>query len=72
MRRKIAYLIAPAVVALSVTVSLLAPTTKVGAQGSSCNTHCRISYNRCVANATNPGGLNHCGKTYQACLATCQ
>lgn len=50
--------------------SLLMPKPAV-AQGGSCRAHCQNQYNKCVAAATNPGGINQCNKQNQACLATC-
>ena len=71
MRRRISYILASMIFAFAAMVFTVAPGTKVGAQGASCQAQCKVSYMKCVAAATNPGGLNQCRKAYQDCLSRC-
>ena len=71
MRRKLALFAATLLMALATTLTFTSPTTTATTPGS-CQTQCRVGYDKCVRSATNPGGLNHCGKAYQACLSGCR
>ncbi|HZI18992.1 MAG TPA: hypothetical protein VEY09_10400 [Pyrinomonadaceae bacterium] len=70
MRQRLGYFVASFVLALVAVFAFSAPAT-VGAQGGSCRTQCRVAYDKCNREASNPGGLNMCKKAFQACLATC-
>lgn len=72
MKRKLNYFIASFLFALALTLTFVYAPAKVGAQGGSCRTQCRVAYDMCVRNASNPGGLNQCRKAYQECLSRCQ
>jgi hypothetical protein len=37
-----------------------------------CQNKCAQTFNKCTAQAKNPGGLNMCRRQNEACLATCQ
>lgn len=69
MKRKLTYFVASFVIA--VTAALAFASTSTSALGS-CQTQCRVGYDKCNRQATNPGGLNQCKKAFDACLATCR
>ena len=56
-------------VAISCTASVFAFTSPAN---NGCFAQCRVAYDKCVKVAGNPGGLNHCGKTFQACTSSCR
>ena len=71
MKKRISYFVASFVLALAAVFAFASPVTKVGAQGGSCRAQCRVAYDKCNKQASNPGGLNQCKKAFSACLATC-
>lgn len=71
MRRKLTGLAATLLLVFAAMFAFATSTTEVCAQGGSCQTQCRVAYDRCVRNASNPGGLNQCGKAYNRCLERC-
>ena len=70
MRKRITLFVATLLVLAAASFGFLSPS-KAGAQGASCQAQCKVSYMKCVNNATNPGGLNQCAKANKACLAGC-
>ncbi|MFN2456082.1 MAG: hypothetical protein ABR577_17905 [Pyrinomonadaceae bacterium] len=70
MKKRIGYFVASFVVALAAMFAVISPT--VGAQGGSCRAQCRVAFDKCVKETSNPGGLNQCRRAFSACLATCQ
>ena len=69
MKRKLIYFAAAFMLALS-TVFI---STSANANGfSSCRTQCRVAFDKCVKEATNPGGLNQCRRAFDNCLSGCQ
>ncbi len=70
MKKKLSLFAATMLMALAALAYAPAGTKADGPD--SCRTQCRVAYEKCVRSASNPGGLNQCGKAYQACLAGCQ
>lgn len=69
MKRTLVYVVAVLVLVFAAAFAFV--PTRTSAQGASCRAQCRVAYDTCVRNATNPGGLNQCRKAYQDCLARC-
>jgi hypothetical protein len=69
MKRKLSLLAATLVMTLAAAVPFTA--TPVSAVLDGCRAQCRVGYQKCVKEASNPGGLNQCSKAYQACLGGC-
>ena len=69
MKRKLVLFAASLFMALDTTLTFTSPTTAT--TPGSCRSQCRVGYQKCVREASNPGALNHCGKAYQACLSGC-
>ena len=70
MRKRITLFLATLLVLAATTAGYLS-NSKAGAQGASCQAQCKVAYDTCVRNASNPGGLNQCKKALQACTANC-
>ena len=69
MKRKLAYFIASFVIALTaVFATMPAGASVLG----SCQTQCRVAFDKCVKQTNNPGGLNQCKRTFDSCLGTCR
>jgi hypothetical protein len=68
MKKKIGLFAASFALALTAAFSF----SSAPAQAGSCQTQCRVGYQKCVKQTSNPGGLNQCKRSYDACLATCR
>lgn len=71
MKKQISFFLAAVIIAMAAMFAFASTTTKAGLTRSSCRTQCRVGYDKCVRETTNPGGLNQCRKAYQACLSGC-
>ena len=71
MKRQISYFFAAVIIAMAAMFAFASTTTKAGVKLGSCRTQCRVGYDKCVRETSNPGGLNQCRKAYQACLSGC-
>ena len=69
MRKKLAYFVASMVMALAATFTFVSPNADAKLDG--CRPQCRVGYQKCVKETSNPGGLNQCKKAYEACLSGC-
>jgi hypothetical protein len=69
MRKQISYFLAALIIAMAAMFAFASTSTKAGV--SSCRTQCRVAYDKCVKETSNPGGLNQCRRAYQGCLSGC-
>jgi uncharacterized membrane protein len=72
MTKKIAYTFATLLMLAAAFAAQLSLPATAQTSGQPCRNACRQQYNKCVASATNPGGLNQCKKALSACLDTCR
>ncbi len=70
MKKRLSLIAATFVMMMLAALVFVTPTSAL--TPDSCRTQCRVAYDKCNREATNPGGLNQCRKAYQACLAGCQ
>ena len=69
MKRELSYFFAALMIAMMAMFAFASP--KANTRADSCRTQCRVGYDKCVKETTNPGGLNQCRRAYQACLSGC-
>ncbi len=67
MKKKIGLFAASFALALTATFTF----NSTPAQAVSCQAQCRVAFQKCVKQTTNPGGLNQCKRAFDACLGTC-
>lgn len=63
-------LFATLILAMIAALTFITPPTSA-LTPDSCRTQCRVAYDKCNRETSNPGGLNQCKKAYQACLGGC-
>ena len=71
MRKQITYFLVAVIIAMAAMFAFASTTTRAGVRLGSCRTQCRVAYDKCVRETSNPGGLNQCRKAYQGCLSGC-
>lgn len=71
MRRHLAYFVAAFIIAVAAMMVFVSPASKATTQGNGCRAQCRVAYEKCVKQTSNPGGINQCRKQYEACLSGC-
>jgi hypothetical protein len=67
VKKKIGIFAATFALALTATFSFSSSPVAAG----SCQTQCRVGYDKCVKQTKNPGGLNQCRRAYDNCLSRC-
>jgi hypothetical protein len=68
MKKKIGIFAATFALALTATFGFSSAPVAAG----SCQTQCRVAFDKCVKQANNPGGLNQCKRAFDSCLGTCR
>jgi len=71
MKRKLTYFLGSFAIALTAVFAFASAPAGAAVAGS-CQTQCRVAYDKCVKQANNPGGLNQCKRAFDSCLATCR
>ena len=74
MRRRLSLFVATLVmvVAAALTFTSTGGASVMSDALDSCRTQCRVAYQKCVKETSNPGGLNQCRRAYEECLSGCQ